>query len=242
VKAGEANLCVPPTAAMNPFFWNPYQVSVRVGQNAWRAEARRRGAGFHLVGRCRATGGRSRSRELTVCGRAWVIQMPGMPLNAAQMQQLQAQQQMALVQVGSRPPLGAMGGRGRHSGGSGAWGGGRGYGSRGGGGGGRGGATTPCAAGPSAGAPPSTAFAGAPPPPPSDSDHEERQCVACDRTFKGLAAMTAHLNMHVTCGEDGCQFQASGKALKVPYPSPFCLFNLRCALTPRDQPMSTIRV
>lgn len=172
-----------------------------------------------------------------------MLQMPGMPLNAAQMQQLQAQQQMALVQVGSRPPLGAMGGRGRHSGGSGAWGGGRGYGGR--GGGGRGGAntTTTSAAGPSsAGAPPSTASASALPPPPPDGDHEERQCVACDRTFKGLAAMTAHLNMHVTCGEDGCQFQASGKALKVLRPSLFCLSHLRCALTPRDQPLSTSRV
>ena len=171
-----------------------------------------------------------RGADTGVRGCAWVMQMSGMPLNAAQMQQLQAQQ-LGLPQVGSRPPLGAMGGRGRHPGGSGAWGGGRGYG--GGGGGGRGGATS-AARGPpsSSGAPPSTASAGAlPPPPPPDGDHEERQCVACDRTFKGLAAMTAHLNMHVTCGEDGCQFQASGKALKVPHPSPLRLSHLPCALS-----------
>jgi hypothetical protein len=141
-----------------------------------------------------------------------------MPLTPVQMQQLQ---------VGSRPPLGAMGGRGRAHGGTGAWGGGRGgYGGRGGrgDGGGRGAVDGAGVRGAGDGvAAAATANTSATLPPPPLDDGEERHCASCDRSFKGQVAMTAHRNMHVTCGEDGCQFQASGKALKVclsaPHPS-----------------------
>eukprot|EP00250_Pteridium_aquilinum_P005326 c15437_g1_i2 orf=409-2400(-) len=45
-------------------------------------------------------------------------------------------------------------------------------------------------------------------------DTQPMRCDPCDRTFTSSEILTAHLNSHVKCGEEGCTFEAAGKIVK----------------------------